>query len=189
MKWFKKTENLAIVIAIISLLMSGFTWLNDHNQTQLFEAQIRSYVQVVEVKLMKSIMDADFIELQLKLKNFGQTAAINVQAEMDYQLGSPDLKGHGNIATRQPLGSYGPGFENTIVLKSNRRNSRNWPVPRLSRYESVYFYGTIWYTDETTNKERKEDWCCELPLKTPEDLQRTNLESCGILKYSSNEQR
>lgn len=155
------------------------------NLSRLTAGQVRSYVQVVEATLIEPINDASFIQVQLKIKNFGQTAAVNVYGEMDYALGIPDPHGKGNEATRRKFGSMGPGLERTFTLQSNRINRRGWPAPSPNKYQTVYFWGTVWYTDDATQENRKEDWCYELPLKTEADLNRTNLEPCTILTYTS----
>lgn len=165
--------------------MSGLTWLDVRQQLQLFAGQIRAYVQVVDGKLVEPITDASFIKVQLNIKNFGQTAAVNVYGEMNYDVGIPDPEGAGNEATRLNLGAMGPGMERTVALTSNRINRRDWPTPRLRGYETVYFFGTIWFTDDTTKEQRKEDWCYQIPLKTEEDLKRTDLEPCRTVTYRS----
>lgn len=181
----KRVEIAAIIISIIALAISIISSIDVHQQVKLTSGQVQSYVQVVEAELVEPITEASYIKLQLKLKNYGQTAAINVYGEMDYQVGVPDMSGKGNSATRLSFGSMGPGMERTVVLTSNRINRREWPTPFPKNYESVYFFGTIWYIDNTTQEEKKEDWCYELPLKQEKDLSKLNLELSGILKYSS----
>lgn len=187
--WIKNADVWAVIISAIALIVSGLTWLDVRQQLRLAAGQIKSYVQPVEVKLVEPIADTSFIKLQLQIKNFGQTAAVNVYGEMDYAVGMPDPKGEGNEATRVQFGSMGPGRERTVTLASNRINRRDWPIPRLRNYESVYFFGTIWFTDDTTQEQRKEDWCYVLPLKTEDDLKKTDLEPCSILTYKSKENR
>lgn len=181
-------ETASIVVSTVALVVSGLTWVDVRQQVRLFAGQIRSYVQVTDVALDRGIEEASFITLRLKVKNFGQTAATNVQAEMDYGVGMPDPSGKGNAATRLKFGAMGPGMERTLTLKSNRINRFGWPVPR-QRGETAYFWGTVWFTDDTTREERKEDWCYSLPLRVASDLQRTDLVPCEILTYTSKNSR
>jgi hypothetical protein len=185
----KKTENWALLISAVALLVSVRTWIDTHEQLSLAKGQVRSFVQVTDAKLIQSISDASFIVVQLKLKNFGQTAAVNLYGEMDYDLGTPDLAGLGNEATGQRLGSLGPGAERTRVLRSNRINRRDWPQPTSRGFQTVYFWGTIWYVDDTTRERRKEDWCYQVPLVSDRDLNRTDLDLCEKLTYSSSDKR
>lgn len=185
----KRIEITAIIISMVALGISLASSIDVHQQVKLTSGQVRSYVQVVEAELVEPITEASIIKLQLRLKNFGQTAAINVYGEMDYQIGAPDMSGRGNSATRLSFGSMGPGMERTIVLTSNRINRREWPTPSLHNFQSVYFFGTIWYTDNTTHEENKEDWCYELPLKGEKDLSKLKLELSGILTYSSKDKK
>jgi hypothetical protein len=161
------------------------TWWYSREQVRLVGGQIKSYVQVVEVKLVEPITDASLIQLQLKIKNFGQTAAINVHGEMNYDDQVPDPEGKGNEATRREFGAMGPGLERTVTLKSNRINRREWPTPSIRGDHTVYFFGTIWFTDDTTHENRKEDWCYQLTLKTEADLKKIDLEPCFGLTYKS----
>lgn len=192
MKFLKKLEFWALVIAGFSLVLSGWTLLYTRTQIALTNAQlvltkgqIKSYVQVSEAKLVEPLSDARFVQIQLKLKNFGQTAAANVQGDMDYHDYSPDPNGEGNYATLRKFGPMGPGYERTVMLTSNRRNMGNWPVS-LRGDRDVYIYGTVWYTDDTTAEDRKEDWCYEFAFKTEDDLKKIpDLKPCDILMYES----
>ena len=181
----KKTELWTIAIALAAFLVSAATWLDVHEQVRLARGQVRSFVQVVQADLVESITDASFIKVRLRIKNFGQTAATNVYGEMDYSVGIPDPDGKGNQATRIHFGSMAPGLERSVVLQSNRINRRDWPYPSSRGLNSVYFFGTIWFTDFTTHEELKEDWCYELPLKTEADLHSVELSQCGTLTYTS----
>lgn len=89
------------------------------------------------------------------------------------------------MATRKPIAPLGPGLERVAVLPSNGRNLRTWPAPS-GRQMPIYFYGTVWYRDDTTGERRKEDYCYELPLTSEAALAQTTLEPCGILQYVSN---
>ncbi len=181
----KKVEPWTFFIAALALVVSGLSWWDVHEQVRLARGQIRSYVQVVEMRLVEPISDASFITLQARIKNFGQTAAVNVYGEMDYAVGIPDPKGEGNQASRRTFGSMGPGLERTVILRSNRINRRNWPLPSIRGDRVAYFFGTIWFTDDTTHDERKDDWCYKLPLRTEVDLKRIELEAFDILSYKS----
>ena len=187
--WIKNPDIWAVIISAIALIVSYITWSSVQQQLRLTAGQIRAYVQVVEVKLNEPIADASLIKLQLRIKNFGQTAAVNVHGEMNYKVGMPDSTGQGNKDTDRKIGSMGPGMERTVTLTSNRLNRQGWPAPQLRNYETVYFFGTIWFTDYTTHKQSKEDWCYALPLKTEADLKKTDLEPCDILTYESKENR
>jgi hypothetical protein len=185
MTWIGRTDIWAVVISAVALTVSGMSWLETRQQLRLTAGQVRSYVQVVDVRLLEPVTEASFIKLQLRLKNFGQTAAINVYGEMDYARGMPDHTGRGNEATRRQLGSMGPGMERTVILTSNRINRRDWPAPRPRNYETIYFFGTVWFTDDTTRQGRKEDWCYELPVKTEGDLKRLDPGPCGVVTFES----
>jgi hypothetical protein len=78
-----------------------------------------------------------------------------------------------------------PSFEQTVILQSNRRNSGGWPVPSSRGLTTVYIYGTVWFSDETTYEKRKSDWYFALPLKKESDLKRLDLVHPGILAYKS----
>jgi len=184
----RKTEFWATVISVVALAVSAMTWQDVHAQLRLISGQIRAYVQVVDVRLLEPITDSSFIRLQLRLKNLGQTATRQVYGEMDYDLGIPDVHGNGNEATGVRFGSMGPGLERLVTLQSNRINRRDWPTP-YPRQESVYFFGTVWFVDDTTGEQRKEDWCYELPLTSETSLKRTDLEQCAKLTYKSNDVR
>jgi len=187
--WVKNPDVWAVIVATSALIISGITWWSVHRQLLLTAGQVKSYVQVVEARLSQPVSSASFIELQMKIKNFGQTAAVQVYGDMDYRVEMPDPKGQGNDATRRKFGSMGPGMERTIILKSNRMNRENWSTTNSRLYKTAYFYGTIWFTDDTTHEQRKEDWCYALPLKTKDDLERTDLVSCGVLTYNSKEKQ
>jgi len=164
--------------------VSGASLWYSRKQVVLTTGQVKAYVQVTEAKLTEPISDASFVKVQLKLKNFGQTAAINLHGDMDYQDNGP--KSHeSNYADLLKFGSMGPGFERSVTLTSNRRSRREWPIPSLRGDHSVFFFGTVWYTDDTSGEDRKEDWCYELILKLPDDLKKTELEPCTILKFES----
>jgi hypothetical protein len=181
----KKIDIAAFIVAAAALIVSFLAWLDAHKQVKLTAGQVKSFVQVDEVKLGDKGLDASYIQVQLKIKNYGQTAAINVHGDMDYGDVIPDPEGKGNEATRRDFVSLGPGKERNIILQSNRINRRDWPTPIMRGDRAVYFWGTVWYTDDTTLENRKEDWCYKLVLKTEEDLKKTEVEPCGILTYKS----
>jgi hypothetical protein len=83
------------------MLGSGASAWYARSQSQLAAGQLRANVQVLDANLVEPITDASFIKVQLKLKNLGQTTALNVQADMDDQPDVPDPKGEGagNYAT------------------------------------------------------------------------------------------
>ena len=182
--WFKSPDAWALTISAIALLVSTGTWLQVDQQLRLTAGQVKAYVQVVDATLVEPVSTASFITLRLRIKNCGQTAASDVHGEMDYDLGMPDPNGDGNGATRRDFGPMGPGIERDVRLTSNRINRRDWPTPSHVS-PSIYFFGTVWYTDETTGDKRKEDWCFVLPLRAESDLNRTDLERSGVLMYRS----
>lgn len=181
----KKFDVWALVISALSFLMSGISLVYSVRQVGITAGQVKAYVQVTEVKLVEPLTDASFVTLQVKVKNFGQTAAIDVQGNMDYRDYSPDSQGDGNYATLRSFGPMGPGFERTVTLSSNRISRREWPAPSYRGDHYVSFYGTVWYTDDTSREDRKEDWCYVLVIKTSDDLKKTELEPCDIIKYTS----
>ena len=109
----KNLDVFALIIAALSFLLSGASLWYSRVQVRLTSGQVKAYVQIVEVKLAEPIADASFVQVQLKLKNFGQTAAVNVHADMDYQDDIPDPSGEPNSASMLIFGSMGPGFERT----------------------------------------------------------------------------
>lgn len=185
MRRASKPEFWALIISAVALVVSGLTWWDVRKQLHVAIGQARSYVQVVDASLTTPLADTHLVEVALKVKNLGPTGATDVHGEMDYRIGMPDPHGKGNSATRRPLGAMGPGMERTITLKSNRYQREDWPTPSLHRYQTVYFYGSIKYTDETTEEPRKDDWCYALPLRSEADLKSTLLEPCGIFTYVS----
>ena len=180
-----RLDKWAFVISLFAFAISGATLWYSRKQVVLTTGQVKAYIQVTEARLSEPISDAAFVKVQLKLKNFGQTAAINVHGDMDYQDDAPNLTHESNYATVLRIGSMGPGFERAAILTSNRRSRREWPVPSLRGDRSVYFFGTVWYTDDTSGEDRKEDWCYLLVLRTPDDLKKTDLQPCGNLKFDS----
>jgi hypothetical protein len=180
-----RLDKWAFVISLLAFAISGATLWYSRKQVVLTTGQVKAYVQVTEAKLIEPISEASFVKVQLKLKNFGQTAATNVHGDMDYKDNSPNLTRESNYATLLRFGSMGPGLERSVILTSNRRSRREWPVPSLRGDQSVFFFGTVWYTDDTSGEERKEDWCYLLVLKTADDLKRTELEPCARLRFES----
>jgi hypothetical protein len=180
-----KTDKWTVGIAFAAFLVSLLSLAEVHEQVNLARGQIRSYVQVVDLKLVQPIPESSFIQLQARVKNFGQTAAVNVYGEMDYDVGIPGANGDGNDATRREVGSMGPGMERTVIRTSNRMNHGNWPTPVQRGFQTIYFFGSFWFTDDTTHEERAEDWCYELPLKTEGDFKTTELQPCDNLTYTS----
>jgi hypothetical protein len=189
MAQMKISEVVSIAMAGVALVISGLTSYYVSQQVRLMGGQIRSYVQVVEAKLVEPVTDASYIRIQLRIKNFGQTAASEVYGDMEYSLDRPDSQGKGNEATRREIGPMAPGLERTFTLKSDRLNHRDWRTPQPRNYQSMFFFGTIWFTDATTHEEQKQDWCYELALKGESDLKRTDLDACDVLTYSSKKNR
>jgi hypothetical protein len=186
MSWTRKADVLAVIISAMALAVSGLTWLDVRKQLRLASGQVRSYVQVVDAELKEPLSGSSMVRIELRLKNFGQTAAVDVYGEMEYHVGMPVNKKGGNSATRRQFGAMGPGMERTVTLVSNRYQKDDWPAATKGRYyETIFFYGTVWFTDETTQEGRKEDWCYELPLKSENDLNRIDLDRCDILMYKS----
>ena len=185
--WHRNPDVWAVMIATAAFSISVITWLDVSRQLKLYRGQVRAYVQVVDASLVESIADASFLKLQLRLRNAGQTAATGIVGEMDYQHGSPGRGDDGNSATRKPVAPMGPALERVVVLSSNKMNRGNWPTP-FQRQMPIYFYGTVWYRDDTTGERRKEDFCYELPLKDSTAFSKTTLEPCGVLQYTSNYQ-
>lgn len=181
----KKIDWAAIVISGLALVTSLISAAYLIKQASLTGGQVKAYVQVQEAKLVEPISDASLIKIQLKLKNFGQTAAINVHGDMEYDELIPNPN-DSNYATLLKWGSMGPSFERVVTLTSNRRSRREWPSPSLRGDHHVYFFGsTVWYTDDTTGEKRKDDWCYELTIKTVEDLKKLDLEPCTYLTFAS----
>lgn len=178
----KHLDLIALIIAGLSFLLSGASLWYSGTQVKLTSGQVKAYVQVADAKLVESLVDASYVKIQLKLKNFGQTAAVNVHGDMDYQEDIPKASGEPNDASLLKFGPMGPGFEKTVTLTSNRINRRDWPQPNPRGFRVVYFYGTVWYTDDTTHEDRKEDWCFQIPLKTEDDLKRER--SSSLARYS-----
>jgi hypothetical protein len=183
----KTLEYFAVGISVLALIASAFSAWYSRRQLTLTSGQIKAYVQVSDARLPQSLDEMRFVQIQLKIKNFGQTAAIDVQGDMSYQDNFPSLDHQSNSATLLRFGSMGPGFERTVTLTSNRTNMRQWPNPSLRGEHSVYFFGTVWYTDDTSREDRKEDWCYRLILRTADDIKKTELEPCTTLTFTSSE--
>jgi hypothetical protein len=181
----KTLDIWALVIAAFSFVLSGASLWYSVTQVNLTKGQVKAYAQVTEAKLVEPLAGASFVKVQLKIKNFGQTAAVDVSGDMDYNDAIPGASGEPNDASMLRLGSMGPGFERTVTLTSNRRSTRSWPAPSTRGENAIYFYGTVWYTDDTTREDRKDDWCFRLVLRTEEDLKKTEIEPCTILQYES----
>lgn len=184
-RWWKNPDVWSVFIALCALVISVLTWLDTQKQLKQAIGQGKSNIQIESVKLLEPITDASYIKLQLQIKNFGLAAADSVYGEMDYSLGGPDFEGKGNSATRLDFGTFAPGMERTVTLKSNKLNDRDWPPPQFRFPPTIYFYGTIWYTDDISKEKKKEDWCYKLELRKDPDLEKTDLELEGILKYKS----
>src|ERR1039457_7134827 len=58
--------------------------------------------------------------------------------------------------------------------------------PSISRRSPTAF-GTIWFIDDTTRQQHKEDWCYKLRWMKDADLKRTDLDPCNNLTYTSKE--
>jgi len=181
MQLIKRPDIWAVVISLVSLFVSLGSLNYSRKQSDLSGGQVRANVQVVDASLVEPITDASFIKIKLRVKNYGQTSAINVSGDMGYEVGVP----RANTASRIDFGNMAPAYEQTVILVSNRINSREWPNPSPKGLNTVYFYGTVWFTDETTNKKLKSDWCFGRPLKKDSDLKRLDLEHPGILSYTS----
>src|SRR5262245_16945556 len=108
--WFGNPDWWAILLSVVAVVVSLGTCHQVDRQLDLTKGQVRAYVQVEDVSLVEPIAEASFIRLRLRVKNFGQTAAINVHGDMDYDLGMPG-DGQGNPATQRDFGSMGPGME------------------------------------------------------------------------------
>jgi hypothetical protein len=187
-KWMKNIKmDTSLMISFIALLISGLAALFSYKQLTLSAGQIRAYVQVTEASLAEPLMEASYIKIRLRIKNFGQTAAIKISGNMDYSAIVPDITGKGNGANITDIGTMGPGMEKVVIITSNKINYRSFPEPRLGRSPQIYFYGTIWYTDATTNVRGHEDWTYQLTLKKPEDLNKTELEQSETLVFKSND--
>lgn len=183
-KWFARLDVWAFVVALGAMVGTTLSWVEMRQQLALYRGQVRAYVQVVDAELVEPITEASYIKLKLRLRNSGQTAATGIVGEMDYRVGMPGTGKRGNSATQLTVAPMGPGLERSVVLTSNRINRHDWPTPH-ARQHAVYFYGTVWYRDDTTNDQRKEDYCYRLPLTKATALTTTTIEPCGILQYQS----
>jgi hypothetical protein len=188
-----KENAIDILSLAVSCLAFGISVQNcrqTDSQAALLAGQVRAYVQVSNVELVRPLgnLDGSFVELVLHLKNYGQTAAVDVAGDMDYRTGRPS-QGEPNEAATRRFGPFAPGMERTVRLKSNGMQRVPFPTPR-PRDDTVYFYGTVWYTDDTTKDDRHHDWCYALALREDADLnQRTSLDPCDILSYTSRPRR
>jgi hypothetical protein len=180
-------DILALVVSTAALVVSLFSWWATSRQASLMAGQVRAYVQVQSAELVQGLSQPSFMTfmtLRLRIKNLGQTGATNVQGDMSYDTGMPGKGDRINDATLRRFGRMGPGFERSVILRSNTMRREPWPTPHF-RGQTVYFFGTVWFTDDTTKENRKDDWCYELPLKTEADLSRTELRACEVLGYES----
>ncbi|MBS1208793.1 MAG: hypothetical protein H6R19_1191 [Proteobacteria bacterium] len=183
--WNRNPEVWTAVVAALALAVSLFTWLDTRKQLSLTSGQVRAYLQVVEAELSEPMRLGGYVKVKLKLKNLGQTAAVRVVADFDHRLGTPGDGGSPNYGARRKLQSFGPGLERQITLTSNRMERFALPPPQFRLPPVMYFFGTVWFTDDTTQETRKEDWCYSLKFVTEQDLSKTDLEPCDILTYKS----
>jgi hypothetical protein len=182
-QWYRRPEVWSAIVSAVALTISVRSCSDVRDQLNLFRGQVRAYVEIVDADLEAPILDASYLTIRLRLKNAGQTAAVDIVGDMDYALDAPG-SGEGNSATRKSVAPMGPGIERVISLYSNRINRRDWPVP-YARRMPLYFFGTVWYRDETTGDQRKEDYCYELALHDSVAFHTTRLEACGTLTYKS----
>jgi hypothetical protein len=89
MTWHREPNVWAVVVAAVALVVSVLSWFDVSRQLKLYRGQVRAYVQVTDAKLVEPITTASFVTLELRLKNVGQTAAVNITANMDYRQGAP----------------------------------------------------------------------------------------------------
>lgn len=178
------------LLSISSFVISGLAFgvslaglLYTREQLKLSAGQIRSFVQVLDVTLDKPLPDSSFATVLIHVKNAGQTAAGRVVGEMDYRHGWPDNNRDGNSATATDFGALGPGVERTVRITHNAYTNRFEPPPVYPRQSPYYFYGSVWYEDDTTKEIRRDDWCYELEWKSEEDMKSTSLRQCRDQYY------
>jgi hypothetical protein len=176
------TDKVARWIAVISLLVSLAGTYYSSQQTRITSGSQKAFVQVFEAALVEPLPAASFVRVRIKLKNFGLTAATEVQGDFDYSEGMPGDE-H-NSATNRRLGAMAPGRDSTVVFQSNRRNMSRDIHPQYRLPPTYYFYGTVRYQDDTTGEQRQDVWCYQVNYRSEEDLKRTDLQPCDILQYS-----
>lgn len=187
-EWFRQ-NGLEIAGLIFSFSAFCFSYKSCRDSNKALDISLNqsiAFLQVVDAELVKPIDSASFIEIKLTLKNLGGIPARDIKVEFDYQKQEGNFDYDGNSITRKEIGSIGQGFQETITLRSNRRNFRMWEVkPRLP--DVLYFYGTAFYKDRISdNIEKKVDWCYELRLDKEESLMTKKLIKSDRDRYESN---
>lgn len=183
---WKRPDAWAVFVAVLALIVSAFSWFTTDQQLKLTKGQVRSYVQLIDAELTEPIATSSYFRLNLKLKNVGQTAAIAVQGEMFYELGFPGSSEYGGSGTKKDLQNFGPGVERVVQLTAPARNHHMWPPAQFKYPPTLYFFGSIWSTDDTTKERRREDWCFFLKLRRDGDMQSKTVEPCDVLTYRPN---
>jgi hypothetical protein len=140
-------NTLTFVVSIVALMISFKTCITSDRALEISERQSEPFLQISELKLIDSLNNISFLTIELTIKNLGQTPAINVSAEMDYKLGIVSKEKYGNSVTRRAIPNIGQSFETKIQLVSNRRNMRNWKTSGFRMHETLFFYGTLFYTN------------------------------------------
>lgn len=180
---WRRTDAIAVFVSILALVVSGATWLTTERQLRLTSGQVRAYVQILDAELSEPLSKSNYHTLDLKVKNVGQTAAVEIEAQMFFELGPIPTDPATTSSNRRKLQSLGPGVERVIRLTSLARNHRMWPKPQYKYPPTFLFYGSLWTTDDTTKERRREDWCYVLKLRTEQDLETTKVESCEPNAY------
>ena len=185
--WIEKINKnligiISIAISVSACFVSIQSCCNSKKAITISEYQGIPFLQITEIKLKESIKEASFITVDITIKNLGQIPATDVSIEMDY---GKEIFTHGNNVTNKKIGGIGQGSEERVVLVSNRRNMRDWKTRSYRNYETLYFYGTIFYRDKFNDREKKIDWCYELPLNNENSLSDLTLIKSEYGKYES----
>ncbi|MCX6230361.1 MAG: hypothetical protein NTZ33_02345 [Bacteroidetes bacterium] len=166
---------ITIFFSFVALILSVITCSDTHQSVKISERQGKAFIQVIDAKLCEKGLSSSFISIEITIKNFGQVAATNISAEFGYNNGMIGLNQKENHERSKKINDIGQGFERKIILKSNSINRREWKISEGRLYETVYFFGTIFYTDNLSGKNKKVDWCFDLPLNTKESLNQLTL--------------
>ena len=174
-----------LAISLASLIISFKSCENGKKSIELSGKNGEAFIQIVNVSLSDTLNSMSFIKLNVTLKNLGQVPAKEVSGEMDYNVGLSPQGKNGNSASRRLLPSLGQGYETKIQIVSNRINRRDFKAGYFNHYETLFFYGTIFYTDGLSKKQKKVDWTYELPLNSDESLNELELKPSHMFLYES----
>jgi len=154
---------------------------------KISEIKESPFLQITDAKLVNNGLSSSFIEIKLNIKNAGETPATEVSCEMDYCNGSITNNFlEGNSDSRINIMSIGPDQEETVSIKSNRRNWRTFKIAKGRLTDRANIFGTIFYKDLVNKEVKKLDWCYFIKLNNEEALRTLDLSKCESDYFVSN---